>query len=123
MNLRKEFFTPVIAVAPSVCWHHYLGVSPEYKTWCNIREQFCNSEIIIHCYICIIDKTHYSGSEASAKIDCPYLFLGVYGYTHTDENGIVTCNTVNSSWDMCADNAVMMFDYTKCSTKVAYSGK
>ena len=63
-----------------------------------------------------------TGSEVTARVDCPYSFLGEYGYIHTDSSGTVTCDAENSSWETCTDSSLMKFDYTQCSTKVAYSG-
>ncbi|XP_053399666.1 uncharacterized protein LOC123557334 [Mercenaria mercenaria] len=61
------------------------------------------------------------GNESAAKIDCPWHFLGRYGYTHTVFGGSTTCDQSSSEIDMCTDTQEIKFDYNACSTKVAYS--
>ena len=59
----------------------------------------------------------------SAAIQCPYVFLGVFDYTHTSSDGTTSCSHGNNLWDICSDTTMMTFNLAQCSTKVSYSGK
>lgn len=78
---------------------------------------------LLYNKVYVLISVSSKGSETVARVDCPYSFLGEYEYTHTDSSGAVTCSAESSSWDMCADNTQMTFDYAQCPTKVAYSGE
>ncbi|KAK3592682.1 hypothetical protein CHS0354_037819 [Potamilus streckersoni] len=60
-----------------------------------------------------------NGLESFAKLQCPDIILGNYRYTFTSQS--TSCGTGTEYWNVCSDNQVMTFDYTKCSTVIAYS--
>ncbi|XP_033729075.1 neurogenic locus notch homolog protein 2-like isoform X3 [Pecten maximus] len=59
------------------------------------------------------------GYETSSKLTCASPFLGTFTYQYTDGSS-TSCGT-GSEWDVCSDNSMMTFNYSKCSTKVAFT--
>ncbi|KAJ8298108.1 hypothetical protein KUTeg_024639 [Tegillarca granosa] len=60
------------------------------------------------------------GEIINVKQQCPPPFLGTFTYTYND--GSSHCGS-NSSWDVCSTKNTMTFDYTACSTKVAFTSE
>lgn len=61
------------------------------------------------------------GHENSVGQWCPTFLLGAFSYTH-NTGSVVTCNTA-SNLDVCANWTTLTFDYAKCPTVQAFSGK
>lgn len=78
-----------------------------------MRVLFCFS---IQCF-CFVNQGH----ENNVGQWCPTFLLGAFSYTH-NTGSVVTCNTA-SNLDVCANWTTLNFDYTKCSTIQAFSGK
>ncbi|KAL3880361.1 hypothetical protein ACJMK2_032605 [Sinanodonta woodiana] len=62
-----------------------------------------------------------SGHLSEAKQICPNPIRGVFDYVHHAPDGTTSCTMSHDRWDVCTDNKTMIFDYTKCSTIMAYS--
>lgn len=74
---------------------------------------------------CFIFKIFFyfvnQGHENSVGQWCPTFLLGAFSYTH-NTGSVVTCNTA-SDLDVCANWTTLTFDYAKCPTIQAFSGK
>ena len=75
----------------------------------------------IHCTL-YVDISYLAGQGSSAAINCPYVILGPYSFTVT-ANTVSTCDSPNSSWDMCTDTSQMTFNRITCPDTIAFSGK
>ncbi|KAK3576451.1 hypothetical protein CHS0354_025213 [Potamilus streckersoni] len=62
-----------------------------------------------------------SGHLLEAKQTCPNPIRGIFDYVHNAPDGKTSCAMSHDRWDVCTDNKTMTFDYTKCSTIMAYS--
>lgn len=61
------------------------------------------------------------GYEASTVQWCPTPLLGRFTYVHND--GTTDSCSASSELQVCPSWTRMTFDYTKCSTKQAFSSK
>ena len=66
--------------------------------------------------------SYLAGQSSSAAINCPYVILGPYSFTVT-ANTVSTCDSPNSSWDMCTETSQMTFNRITCPDSIAFSGK
>lgn len=80
------------------------------------------------CFLCFVLSLHcfffnfvYQGHENSVGQWCPTFLLGAFSYAH-NTGSVVTCNTA-SNLDVCANWTTLTFEYTKCPTIQAFSGK
>ncbi|KAK3576455.1 hypothetical protein CHS0354_025217 [Potamilus streckersoni] len=62
-----------------------------------------------------------SGFEVEAREDCPNAVRGNFDYTYYGSDGSVKCQFPNDQWTVCQDNKTMIFNYSTCSQKIAYS--
>ncbi|KAK3085735.1 hypothetical protein FSP39_007978, partial [Pinctada imbricata] len=60
------------------------------------------------------------GNESNAKSWCPSPLLGSFEYIYDDNMGMTSCGA-GSIWDVCTDRTTMTFNYTLCSTVLAFS--
>ena len=70
--------------------------------------------------IMLIFSSTLTASEAEAAQNCPAVFQDAFWY-YVNVSGAITCNTQTELWDGCSDVKTMTFNYTQCSTPVAYS--
>ncbi|XP_021351250.1 neurogenic locus notch homolog protein 1-like [Mizuhopecten yessoensis] len=59
------------------------------------------------------------GYETNSKQTCTTPFLGTFTYQYNDGSS-TSCGT-GSEWDVCSDTSMMTFNYSKCSTNVAFT--
>ncbi|KAK3599503.1 hypothetical protein CHS0354_006632 [Potamilus streckersoni] len=59
-------------------------------------------------------------SRTLAILECPTVLLGSFSYSYTDGSTSI-CGNGNEVWDGCTDTKSMTFNYTMCSTRIAYS--
>ena len=62
------------------------------------------------------------GTESASKQNCASSLLAVMDYT-LDTLGTTTCAGSVDDWDVCTDRTIMKFNYTTCSSEMAYSSK
>ncbi|XP_053399377.1 uncharacterized protein LOC123557085 isoform X2 [Mercenaria mercenaria] len=58
--------------------------------------------------------------EENAAQACPGSFRNEFWYVIND-GGATSCGSQNERWDVCTDTTTMAFDYSMCSTQIAYS--
>lgn len=63
------------------------------------------------------------GSETISAIECPNTLLFTGDYTYTNGSGAVACDTTADVIDVCSNTSQVLFNYTTCAQKIAFSGK
>lgn len=88
--------------------------------WIN-NDNFKINVVFVFYFIFTIFFLVNQGHENSVGQWCPTFLLGAFSYTH-NTGSVVTCNTA-SNLDVCANWTTLTFDYAKCPTVQAFSGK
>ncbi|KAL3871759.1 hypothetical protein ACJMK2_039737 [Sinanodonta woodiana] len=77
--------------------------------------QVCKTTVDVSEYHTLVK----SGAGYSSLVTCPDVMLGNYNYKYTDSTGSYCTNT--TVMDVCSNKSVIIFNYTTCSQRIAYS--